>query len=202
MNCFWNSKFVQIDCTWQKNNNKISVGTHVNFTKFSFVAQNMAQRQMGPPINLKILVPATASGAIIGKGGETIAEIQKQTATRIKMSKATDFYPGTTERVGLIQGPAESIITVMDFIAEKVTEKPDPSAKPAIDFDNKLPAEREKQVKVIIPNSTAGMIIGKGGSFIKTVKDESGAFIQISQKSKDATLPERVVTIIGKLDTV
>ena len=43
------------------------------------------------------------------------------------------------------------------------------------------------------------MIIGKGGSFIKTVKDESGAFIQISQKSKDATLPERVVTIIGKL---
>ena len=159
----------------------------------------MAQRQMGPPINLKILVPATASGAIIGKGGETIAEIQKQTATRIKMSKATDFYPGTTERVGLIQGPAESILTVMDFIAEKVTEKPDPSAKPAIDFDNKLPAEREKQVKVIIPNSTAGMIIGKGGSFIKTVKDESGAFIQISQKSKDATLPERVVTIIGKL---
>ena len=92
----------------------------------------MAQRQMGPPINLKILVPATASGAIIGKGGETIAEIQKQTATRIKMSKATDFYPGTTERVGLIQGPAESILTVMDFIAEKVTEKPDPSAKPAI----------------------------------------------------------------------
>ena len=42
------------------------------------------------------------------------------------------------------------------------------------------------------------MIIGKGGSFIKLLKDESGAFIQISQKSKDATLSERVVTIIGE----
>ena len=153
---------------------------------------------MGPPVNLKILVPAIASGAIIGKGGETIADVQKQTGTRIKMSKANDFYPGTTERVGLIQGPAESVLIVMDFIAEKIIEKPDPAAKPAIDFDNKIPAEREKQVKVIIPNSTAGMIIGKGGSFIKQLKDESGAFIQISQKSKDATLSERVVTIIGK----
>ena len=76
--------------------------------------------------------------------------------------------------------------------------RPDPAAKPAIDFDNKIPAEREKQAKIIVPNSTAGMIIGKGGSFIKLLKDESGAFIQISQKSKDATLSERVVTIIGE----
>lgn len=55
-------------------------------------------------INLKILVPSVASGAIIGKGGETIAEVQKQTGTRIKMSKSSDFYPGTSERVGLIHG--------------------------------------------------------------------------------------------------
>ena len=41
-------------------------------------------------------------------------------------------------------------------------EKPDPTAKPAIDFDNKICAEREKQIKVIVPNSTAGMIIGNG----------------------------------------
>ena len=49
-------------------------------------------------------------------------------------------------------------------------EKPDPNAKPAIDFDNKIAAERERQMKVIVPNSTAGMIIGKGGSFIKHLK--------------------------------
>ena len=64
----------------------------------------VAAKMAGPAVNLKILVPAVASGAIIGKGGETIAEIQKQTGTRIKMSKANDFYPGTTERVGLLQG--------------------------------------------------------------------------------------------------
>ena len=48
-----------------------------------------------------------------------------------------------------------------------------------------------------MPNSTAGMIIGKGGSYIKHLKETSGSFIQLSQKAKDNTLPERVVTIIG-----
>jgi RNA-binding protein Nova len=45
--------------------------------------------------HLKILIPSTAAGAIIGKGGETIAQLQKDTGARIKMSKANDFYPGT-----------------------------------------------------------------------------------------------------------
>lgn len=52
-------------------------------------------------------------------------------------------------------------------------------------------------MKVIVPNSTAGMIIGKGGSFIKHLKEQSGAFIQLSQKSKETPLPERVITVIG-----
>lgn len=44
--------------------------------------------------HLKILVPSVAAGAIIGKGGETIAQLQKDTNARVKMSKANDFYPG------------------------------------------------------------------------------------------------------------
>lgn len=44
--------------------------------------------------HFKTLVPAIAAGAIIGKGGETIASIQKDTGARVKMSKSHDFYPG------------------------------------------------------------------------------------------------------------
>ena len=149
-------------------------------------------------IHLKILVPSVAAGAIIGKGGETIADAQLKSGARVKMSKSNDFYPGTNERVCLITGNIESVSTLLDFIMDKIRHKPDPNAKPAIDFDNKVSAEREKQVKAIIPNSTAGMIIGKGGAFIKQLKDESGAFIQLSQKSKDTALQERVVTVIGE----
>ena len=98
--------------------------------------------------HLKLLIPSVAAGAIIGKGGETIAEVQKNVGARVKMSKANDFYPGTNERVCLITGSKEAITDVCCFLTEKVKEKPDPNAKPAIDFDNKVTADRDKQMKV------------------------------------------------------
>lgn len=56
------------------------------------------------------------------------------------------------------------------------------------------------QVKILVPNSTAGMVIGKGGNYIKQIKEESGAYIQISQKSKETNLPERCITVAGTLN--
>lgn len=44
--------------------------------------------------HMKILIPCITAGAIIGKGGETIAQLQTETNTKIKMSKTNDFYPG------------------------------------------------------------------------------------------------------------
>ncbi|XP_023304345.2 RNA-binding protein Pasilla isoform X2 [Lucilia cuprina] len=146
--------------------------------------------------HMKILVPAVASGAIIGKGGETIASLQKDTGARVKMSKSHDFYPGTTERVCLITGTVEGIMTVLDFIMDKIREKPDLNTK-ILDAENKQSQERDKQVKILVPNSTAGMIIGKGGAYIKQIKEESGSYVQISQKPKDISLQERCITIIG-----
>ncbi|XP_014667595.1 PREDICTED: RNA-binding protein Nova-1-like [Priapulus caudatus] len=154
----------------------------------------------GGNFHLKVLVPAIAAGAIIGKGGETIAQLQRETGARVKMSKANDFYPGSSERVCLISGNAENILHTLDFVMLKILEKPDPTAKAAIDYDHKFAAQREKQVKVLVPNSTAGMIIGKAGANVKHIKEESGAYVQISQKAKDVTLPERCITVIGDLE--
>ncbi|KAL3874716.1 hypothetical protein ACJMK2_037691 [Sinanodonta woodiana] len=151
----------------------------------------------GDNIHLKILVPSIAAGAIIGKGGETIAQVQKEAGARVKMSKANDFYPGTTERVCLIMGAVDSVRKVHSFIMEKIREKPDPNPKPE---ESKSNFERHRQVKILVPNSTAGMIIGKGGNYIKQIKEESGAYVQISQKSKETNLPERCVTVAGDLE--
>ncbi|XP_048738180.1 RNA-binding protein Pasilla-like isoform X18 [Ostrea edulis] len=113
------------------------------------------------------------------------------------MSKANDFYPGTTERVCLIMGAVEAVKRVHCFIMEKIREKPDPNPKPEETNKN---FERHRQVKILVPNSTAGMVIGKGGNYIKQIKEESGAYIQISQKSKETNLPERCITVAGTLN--
>lgn len=149
--------------------------------------------------HFKLLVPSVAAGAIIGKGGETIAQLQKDTGARVKMSKSHDFYPGTTERVCLITGTVEAIMSVLDFIMDKIREKPEVN-KPLGDYDTKT-TEREKQVKILVPNSTAGMVIGKAGNYIKQIKEDTGSYVQISQKAKEVSLQERCITIIGEKDS-
>ncbi|KAG5449736.1 RNA-binding protein Nova-1 [Clonorchis sinensis] len=156
------------------------------------------QKQAKSNVHFKILVPSIAAGAIIGKGGEAITDIQNKTSAKVKMSKANDFYPGTTERVCLIVGTIDSILRVFQYISEKIYEKPE-SILRSTNKGGRMPAERHKQVKILVPNSTAGIIIGKGGSFIKEVKESTGVFIQVSQKSKELNLAERCVTVAGEL---
>ncbi|XP_077398055.1 RNA-binding protein Nova-2 isoform X2 [Festucalex cinctus] len=151
---------------------------------------------------LKVLIPSYAAGSIIGKGGQTIVQLQKETGATIKLSKSKDFYPGTTERVCLVQGTVEALNGVHDFIAEKVREMPQSSQKSEpvsiLQPQTTVNPDRIKQAKLIVPNSTAGLIIGKGGATVKAVMEQSGAWVQLSQKPEGINLQERVVTISGE----
>ncbi|XP_068569267.1 RNA-binding protein Nova-1-like isoform X1 [Cebidichthys violaceus] len=51
---------------------------------------------------LKVLIPSYAAGSIIGKGGQTIVQLQKETGATIKLSKSKDFYPGKTPKPPLL----------------------------------------------------------------------------------------------------
>ncbi|XP_048393652.1 RNA-binding protein Nova-1 isoform X3 [Chiloscyllium punctatum] len=151
---------------------------------------------------LKVLIPSYAAGSIIGKGGQTIVQLQKETGATIKLSKSKDFYPGTTERVCLIQGTVEALNAVHSFIAEKIREMPQNVAKTEpvsiLQPQTTVNPDRIKQVKIIVPNSTAGLIIGKGGATVKAVMEQSGAWVQLSQKPDGINLQERVVTVSGE----
>ncbi|KAG5442055.1 RNA-binding protein Nova-1 [Clonorchis sinensis] len=205
-------------------------------------------RKRNDTIHMKILVPSGAVGAIIGKGGESIAHVQWETGARIKLSKPNDFYPGTMERVCLIQGTLDGVTRMHNYIMDRMLEKPEcagatggqtlpgstslacpvrPTTGGAIipttvgtpstisttgqaDFGasgawptvggSRLPWGRHQQVKILVPNCTAGLVIGKVGSYVKEIKDRTGAFIQISQKSKEFNLMERCITIAGEPD--
>jgi len=145
-------------------------------------------------IYFKLLIPSSAAGGVIGRGGEKIAQIQKDANVRMKMSKANDYYPNTNERVCLIIGSVKSVLKAHEYIIERVQEKPESNKTQSLADE-----ERYNQIKILIPNTTAGLLIGKGGAYIKQIKDESGAFVQISSKQTD--LPERIVTIDGDAET-
>lgn len=57
-------------------------------------------------VQIKFLLPGTTTGSVIGKGGERIASLQKETNTKIKMSKSgvisfVFIHRGRDERVFL-----------------------------------------------------------------------------------------------------
>lgn len=66
------------------------------FNIFHYVVFVLADTAVECPTmyHFKLLIPCVAAGAIIGKGGETIAQLQREKHAKIKMSKANDFYPG------------------------------------------------------------------------------------------------------------
>ncbi|PSN40958.1 RNA-binding protein Nova-1 [Blattella germanica] len=63
--------------------------------------------------HFKILIPSLAAGAIIGKGGDTIAQLQKDTGAKINMSKSNDYYPVLVPNstAGMIIGKGGNYIT-------------------------------------------------------------------------------------------
>jgi far upstream element-binding protein len=72
----------------------------------------------GDKINDSIFVPSEAVGMIIGKGGETIKEMQSTTSCKINVSQSSG--PGEVEReIGLI-GTREAIAAAKRAIEDKV----------------------------------------------------------------------------------
>ena len=56
-----------------------------------------------------------------------------------------------------------------------------------------------QMMKLVVTNSTAGMIIGKGGATVKSLNETYDVRIQASQKD-DFVMGERVLSIIGPED--
>jgi len=140
---------------------------------------------------VKVIIPNYAAGSIIGKGGQNINQIQQTFGARIKLSPNNEYYPGTQERILVIMGELDQIMAMLNYIHEKVRQEPQ-GLRGAM-FDH----ERAKQVKIVVPNSTAGMIIGKSGSTIRDIGEKSGARIQISQKDAENFAGERVISVSG-----
>jgi hypothetical protein len=68
---------------------------------------------------LKMLVTDNIAGAIIGKNGKTIADMQEECGARIKVSQSSDFYPGTSERTILITGKLKNEPFTHHFILSR-----------------------------------------------------------------------------------
>lgn len=78
-------------------------------------------------ISETVAVPDEHIGAVLGKGGRTISEIQVASGVRIKVSDRGDFYPGTRNRKVTLYGTAEGVKTATALLREKLSNPGNPS---------------------------------------------------------------------------
>uniref|UniRef100_A0A671Y6D6 Poly(rC) binding protein 2 n=1 Tax=Sparus aurata TaxID=8175 RepID=A0A671Y6D6_SPAAU len=74
-----------------------------------------------PPVTLRIVVPASQCGSLIGKGGCKIKEIREVCA---QVQVAGDMLPNSTERAITIAGTPQSIIECVKQICVVMLESP------------------------------------------------------------------------------
>ena len=115
------------------------------------------------------------------------------------MSKPDDIYPGTAnERICSLTGQKEGCYELVKYIHHKCLEKPDQNPK---QDSHGRTIQRHRQVKFVVPNTTAGMIIGKGGCHIREISENCGVKAVVSSKSDngdDLQSNERIVTVDGE----
>jgi len=141
---------------------------------------------------IKVLVPNDAAGAIIGKGGGNLNDLKNRYGATIRISHNRELYPGTNERILAISGEVGQIIDLHNYIIDKVAD--------ARASDGNKDDRRGNMVKMILPNITAGQIIGKGGATIKALKEESSAYIELTGRDESPVSGERILTIKGNTE--
>jgi len=158
-------------------------------------SDNNNKRAFGKQPLLKLLVPNDAAVAIIGKRGANLVELKERYGASIRLSHNKEFYPGTNERVLVVSGEVSQIIDLNNYIIDKIHQN-------AAEGRNKRDKDenRGQQIKIILPNKTAGTIIGKAGATIKEIKEETKAKISITGRDESSVPGERLLTISGNTE--
>ncbi|XP_039023409.1 protein BTR1-like [Hibiscus syriacus] len=148
---------------------------------------------------IRFLVSNAAAGSVIGKGGSTITDFQSKSGAQIQLSRNHEFFPGTSDRIIMVSGTVDEILKVTELILAKLLNELNLE-----DNDDTEPRTKKKwltKVRLIVPNSSCGSIIGKGGATIKSFNEDSQAGIKISpQDNNFYGLNDRLVILTGTLD--
>nr|XP_022320954.1 far upstream element-binding protein 1-like isoform X3 [Crassostrea virginica] len=147
---------------------------------------------------VEIMVPGNKVGLVIGKGGETIKQLQERGGVKMVMIQDSNI-PSANEKPLRISGDPQKCQRakemVLDLLAEKEMENMSKGFNDYGSYGGGGPP-----MEIPVPRTAVGIVIGKNGDMIKKIQQESGAKVQF--KADDGSSPERVCAIAGSPDKV
>lgn len=135
----------------------------------------------GAGTSVEIMVATSIVGKIIGRGGETIRELQDRTGARIQVQKDTDVPPGVTERritvIGNDSDVARAKEEIMRIIQDREREMQAMSGGGGGRRDGARGGAASIQIQ--IPNQHVGLIIGRAGATVNALQVRTSTHIDI-----------------------
>lgn len=164
----------------------------------------------GETTNLRLLIPNSQMGTLIGSKGIRIQQIQSN--FNISMIASKSFLPNSNERLVELQGAVDNLYDALRIISRCLIEdfsslvgtnyySPKPFVKrgsfSGASGTSPTPGNNSKFITTTVSfnNDIVGALIGKNGSRIQGVRKISGAIIGISDEI-DGKL-ERIFTLSG-----
>jgi len=173
-----NLKDQQLRCSFLPDNADTDKTVRTRPSPFGFGARG------SPDTPLKMLVPASVVGAIIGKGGSTVRQITQLKDSRARVDVHRREGPGS-DKVATIYGAPEACGAAAIRILEIVRKE---------EKDNELP------LKVLAHNALIGRLIGRDGRNLKHVQDKTGTRIAISSMHELSPYNmDRTISIHGEV---
>ena len=115
--------------------------------------------------------PQALVGRLIGKGGDTIKDLQRRSGARIQIDQN---YPEGQSRLVAVEGAAHCVRAGVELVRSLIGNSPA--------VGNGAPG---RLATFECPKQLVGRVIGKGGETINELQRRSGARIQIEQRVAD-----------------
>ncbi|CAG8513224.1 5434_t:CDS:2 [Ambispora gerdemannii] len=141
-------------------------------------------------ISLRALVTTKEAGVIIGKAGKNVSEIRDRSGAKVTIS---EMVQGAYERILTVTGPLDTVAKAFALVARKVLDE-------NLDAPS-TPTSKSTTIRLLVPHSRMGPVIGKGGSKIKEIQEKSGARCLASEEMLPSST-ERTISISGVPDSI
>ncbi|XP_068909346.1 poly(rC)-binding protein 3 isoform X5 [Tenebrio molitor] len=136
-------------------------------------------------LTIRLIMQGKEVGSIIGKKGEIVKRFREESGAKINISDGS-----CPERIVTVTGSTNAIFKAFTLICKKFEEFQD------INSGGSGVPRPPITLRLIVPASQCGSLIGKGGSKIKEIREVTGASIQVASEMLPNST-ERAVTISG-----
>lgn len=152
-----------------------------------------------------ITVDSSSVGLIIGRGGENLRRVESETGARVQFITGPEGSgPNRQCRLtGTRQQREDAKQDILSIVEQHPREQPQKQVTPKPDtfvsafYETETTQKNgDKNIQMMVPDKTVGLIIGRGGETIRDIQERSGCHVNITSENKSIN-GLRPVNLIG-----